>query len=97
MCMKELNGCCFVREVYGPACLRVGRHNRNNEKQSSESQGWPKQHFAALCSEKAKTEILGSVLAGERGLGSLVASVSPAAPVLISRKVSFTAMFLHIK
>jgi len=97
MRMKELNGCCFVREVYGPACLRVGRHNRNNQKQSVKSQGWPKKHFAAFCSEKTKTEILSSVLAGERDLGSLVASVSPAAPVLVSSKVSLTAMFLHIK
>lgn len=65
MHMKELKGCCFVREVHGPAWLRVGRHNRNSQKQSAESQEWPKQHFAALCSEKAKTEILGSVLPGE--------------------------------
>lgn len=95
--MKEPKGCWFARKVCGPACLRVGRHNRNNQKQSTESQGWAKQHFSALCSVKAKTEILGSVLAGERGLGSLAASVFPATPVLISRKVSFTTMFLHIK
>lgn len=67
--MKKLNGCCFIRQVYGPACLRVGRHNRNKQKQSSESQGWPKQHFETLCSEKAKTKILGSMLAEEKSLG----------------------------
>lgn len=72
------------------ACLSEG--GEAQQEQSEAITRKPRVAKAALCSL-----MFGESEDGAFGSGSLVASVSLAAPVLTSRKVSFTALYLHIK